>query len=297
MSTIVDSLPELDASYRMGSEAIERFRRDGHIKLSAVLTREELDAYRAHLERVVFDSPEEHHAVEQRVAGTNKNWMFVNNLWTLDPVARRFVLGRRFGRIAADLLGVDAVRLFRDQSYFKAAGGANTPWHQDAYFMPLDTERIVTFWVPLTDVTPDMAPMSYVTGSHAAGYLGTSTGDDASMDRFEDDLRRRGFRFANYRSFEPGELAIHAGMTLHASRANTSSRLREAMVLVYFADGARVAAEPPQRQDLSPQEYFAALIRRQTRAASLPGMQPGALADGDMTPLVYSRAHTGDAVA
>ena len=49
---------------------------------------------------------------------------------------------------------VEAVRLFRDQSYFKGPDGANTPWHQDAYFMPLDSEKILTMWIPLTDITP-----------------------------------------------------------------------------------------------------------------------------------------------
>jgi ectoine hydroxylase-related dioxygenase (phytanoyl-CoA dioxygenase family) len=295
MSIDIAVLPDLDDHVRPSAEAIESFHRDGHIKLSGVLTPEELEAYRVHIERAVFDSPEEHHAVEQRVAGGNKNWMFTNNLWTLDRAARQFVLSRRFARIAAELMGVDAVRLFRDQSYFKAAGGANTPWHQDAYFMPLDTQHIVTFWIPLTDITLDMAPMSYVTGSHLAGYMGTSKGDDESMDRFEEHLRAGGYRIFNYEAFVPGEIAVHAGMTLHSSRANVSSRMREVLVLVYFGDGARLAPEPPMSQDMPPQEYFATIIRREVRKTSLPGLKSGELAAGDMTPLVYRREQPGQA--
>lgn len=295
MITDLTALPDLGDHYRPSPDAIADFRRDGHVKLSAVLTPDELETYRVHIARAVLDSPEDHHAMEQRVAGTGKKWMFVNNLWTLDHAARRFVLSRRFGRIAAELMGVDAVRLFRDQSYFKAAGGANTPWHQDAYFMPLDTQHVITFWIPLTDITLDMAPMSYVTGSHLAGYLGTSNGDDESMDRFEDRLRTDGFRLANYEAFAPGEIAVHAGMTLHASRANVSSRMRQVLVLVYFGDGARLALDPPVRRDMPPQEYFASVIRRQNRRTSLPGLEPGELAAGDMTPVVYRRAASGAA--
>src|SRR4051812_25426288 len=189
----IASLPSLDATYEVAPGDIEHFRRAGHIKLAGVLTAEELAAYRPHLQRVVSDSPPEHHAMEQKVAGGGKNWMFINNTWRLDEISRQFVLNRRLGRVAAGLLGVDCVRLFRDQSYFKGPGGSNTPWHQDAYFMPLDTDAIATFWVPLTDITPDMAPMSYVTGSHASGYLGTSNGDDTSMDQFEERMRAEGF--------------------------------------------------------------------------------------------------------
>jgi hypothetical protein len=278
----------LDATYRVPEHACASFARDGHLKLTGVLGAEELAAYREPIRRAVFESKEENHAMEQKVAGASKQWLFVNNLWTLDALARRFVLSRRFGHIAAQLMGVDGVRLFRDQSYFKAPGGINTPWHQDAYFMPLDTDRIVTFWIPLTDVTPDMAPMSYVSGSHRAGYLGTSNGDDANMDEFERGLSAKGFRIENYGVFAPGDIAVHAGMTLHSSRCNTSDRMREALVIVLFADGAHVAPEPKLNKNSLPQEYYATLIRRQNRATSVPGLTPGSRADGPMTPLVYS---------
>jgi len=281
------ALPSLDATYEVAPGDLDTFRRAGHVKLPGVLEADELAAYRPHLERVVFGSPPEHHAMEQKVAGGGKHWTFINNTWQLDAISRQFVLSRRLGRVASDLLGGASVRLFRDQSYFKGPGGANTPWHQDAYFMPLATDAIVTFWVPLTDITPDMAPMSYVTGSHTRGYLGTSSGDNASMDQFEARMRAEGFGVANYQTFAAGDIAVHAGMTLHSSRTNTSDRIREAMVIVYFADGATLAPEAPLTWSTPPEEAFAALIRRQNRATSLPGLQPGQRAAGSMTPLVY----------
>jgi len=285
-----EELPDIDGSYALSPAQVEDFRHDGHIKLRGVLTPEEVEAYRPHLKRVVEEHGADTHAMEQKVAGSGKNWKFVNNLWMLDEAARQFMLSRRLGRLAADLLGVEAVRLFRDQSYFKGTNGANTPWHQDAYFMPLDTEKILTMWIPLTDITPDLAPMNYVTGSNRAGYMGTSTGDDTSMDRFEEEVRAKGFEVFNYQTFERGDVAVHSAWTLHSSRSNTSAREREALVIVYFADGARLVEDAPLPPGAPPQEFYAKLIRRQNRATSLPGIQPGGLADGAMTPLVYSRA-------
>lgn len=289
-SAMTESLPDLAGTYEISGAQIETFERDGHLKLESVFTPDEIEAYRAHLQRVVVEHSEESHAMERKVAGAGKNWKFVNNLWSLDEAARRFVLSRRLGRLAADLLGADTVRLFRDQSYFKGPGGANTPWHQDAYFMPLDTEKILTLWIPLTDITPELAPMSYVTGSHKAGYLGTSNGDDASMDRYEDEVRAKGFTLHNYETFKAGDLAAHSAWTLHSSRTNTAPQMREAMVIVYFADGARLVDESPLPAGSPPQEFYARMIRQQNRTTSLPGLSPGDLAAGPMAPVVYSRS-------
>ena len=283
-------VPPLDSAYALAPEARDSFQERGHLKLRRVLEPEEVAAYRPHLNRVVERHVGEQHAMERKVAGAGKNWRFINNLWSLDEVARRFVHSRRLARIAADLMGVDAVRLFRDQSYFKGSGGANTPWHQDSRFMPLDTTRSVTLWIPLTAITPDMAPMSYVTGSHRADYLGTSNGDDASMDAFEAEVRGKGFAVDNYNTFDAGDIAVHWASTLHSSRTNTSPLLREILVIVYFADGARVSPERPLTRQSPPSEFYATLIQRENRATSLPGLKPGELAAGAMTPLLYHRA-------
>ncbi|WP_437664959.1 phytanoyl-CoA dioxygenase family protein [Sorangium sp. So ce1182] len=282
-----EGLPELAEGNALAPGTIDDLRRDGHVKLRAIFSREEIDAYRPRLARVVERHGADSHAMERKVAGNAKGWRFVNNLWAQDDAARRFVLNRRLGRIAAELLGVEAVRVFRDQSYFKDAGGGSTPWHQDSRFMPLDTDDILTLWIPLTDITPDMAPMSYVTGSHKAGYLGTSQGDDESMDRFEEEMREKGLRISSYGSFEAGDVAAHMASTLHSSRTNASRRLREVVVIVYFADGARVSAETPLPPGAPAPEFYANIIQRQNRETSLPGCRPGDLAAGPMTPLVY----------
>jgi hypothetical protein len=38
---------------------------------------------------------------------------------------------RRLAGIAAQLMGVDSVRLYHDQALFKESGGGRTPWHCD----------------------------------------------------------------------------------------------------------------------------------------------------------------------
>lgn len=278
--------PALDGEYALSSEQIEGFERDGHVLLRGVVAPAEMAAYRPLLVEAVDHHDLERQAMERSVSGHSQGWKFVENLWRLNPVARQFVLARRFGKIAADLLGVEAVRLFRDQSYFKASGGGNTPWHQDGYFMPLDTADSVTMWIALSDVSADMATMTFVSGSHRRGYLGTSMPLDASMDEFERSLVGSGMHLANYGAMAAGDASFHTGWTLHGTRQNTSPRMREALVVVFFADGARIAM-PPVPADALPQERFAATIRQHNLDTCLPGLRPGDLAQTHMNPIVY----------
>jgi hypothetical protein len=280
------TLPDLAATYRTSRQALARFRRDGHVKLDAVFTPEEIAVYRPHLKRLV-----EHDGGAGRATkGRTPNLNVRTNLWAVDDSARRFVLSRRLGRIAADLLGVDAVRLLGDQSYFKPPRSFNTPWHQDGHAVPLDDpDRTVTLWVPLTKMTPALAPMTYLTGARKSPSVTIAGPDAASMDRFEDEMRAQGRRLVNYGTFEAGAVAAHGPWTFHSSRNNATARMREVLVIVYFADGARVARDPAPPPDADVVQLVARQARQQNAARSLPGLRPGARADGPTTPLVYRR--------
>ena len=282
----------LDSEYTLAPEKARDFQRDGHLLLRGVVTLSEIAAYRPTIVNAVTHNDREQQPMEKAVSGRSHVWKFVENLWRLDPMVQRFVLAQRFGKIAADLLGVDTVRLFRDQSYFKEPGGGNTPWHQDSYFLPLDTSQTLTLWVALSNVSPEMAPMTFVTGSHRRGYLGTSTPLEQAMDEFEQSLIEKGFELTNYGAMGSGDVSVHAGWTLHSSRMNVSDRTREALVIVYYADGARVRM-PPVPDNALPQEQFAAVIRQNNLSTSLPGLKPGDLAETDMNPIVYQRKPCG----
>lgn len=281
-------LPALTGDYAIAPDQIRSFHEDGHLRLRNVLTPEEIAAYRPAIVAAVDRHDLEQQAMEKSVSGQSQGWKFVENLWRLDPAARKFTLAKRFGKIAADLLRVDAVRLFRDQSYFKKPGGGNTPWHQDSYFMPLDTHQVVTMWVALSDVTIEMSPMIFVSGAHRRGYQGASMPNDESMDEFEQNLDAKGWQRMSYGAMVAGDASFHTGWTLHSSRENTSQQTREAMVIVYYADGARVAI-PPMPRHPTPPENFAAIIRQHNLSTCLPGLKSGDLAETLMNPIVYQR--------
>ena len=164
-------LPSLASDYSINDDAIAAYRRAGHVYLPEVVTREELAAYRPAIVEATSRYNQETRALEERDT-YGRAFLQVMNLWTKDEVVRRFVLARRFGKIAADLMGVDGVRLYHDQALFKESGGGYTPMHQDQYYWPLDTDHTITMWMPLVDLPAEVGGMRFASGSQDAGYLG-----------------------------------------------------------------------------------------------------------------------------
>ena len=105
------------------------------------------------------------------------------NLWRVDDAVRCFVFAPRFGKAAADLLGVSGVRIYHDRALFKEPGGGHTPWHQDQFSWPLDTEKTITMWMRLADLDPRVGSMTFADGSHVSGKLrGHAISDESEAE-------------------------------------------------------------------------------------------------------------------
>ena len=144
-------LPDLSAVYDVSPVQVAEFQRNGHILLPSVASSEEVAAYRS----VILAAREQFGAERTPLESRDtygKAFLKGMNLWTKDEGVRRFVLASRFARIAADLLGVEGVRIYHDQALLKEPGGGITPWHQDQHYWPLNTDNTVTMWMPLMDV-------------------------------------------------------------------------------------------------------------------------------------------------
>jgi ectoine hydroxylase-related dioxygenase (phytanoyl-CoA dioxygenase family) len=123
-----------------------------------------LEHYGREITRLTIALNTETRPLDQR--GTyDRAFLQVMNLWESSALVREFVMGRRLARIAAELLEVDGVRLYHDQSLYKEPGGGITPAHADQYYWPLATDRAVTAWIPLADVPLDQGPLAFYAGS------------------------------------------------------------------------------------------------------------------------------------
>jgi ectoine hydroxylase-related dioxygenase (phytanoyl-CoA dioxygenase family) len=267
------NLPDLQSDYPLAHAAIAQFQRDGHLLLRGVATPDEIAAYRP----VILEARDQYGAEATPLAQRDtygKAFLKGLNLWPKDERARRFVLARRFAKIAAELLGVEAVRLYHDQALLKEAGGGLTPWHQDQHYWPLATDNTVTMWIPLVDLTPEMGTMHFASGSHRNGYLGDLPISDESEIRFEQFIRERGYTKVPGTAMSAGDATFHYGWTLHGAPGNSTHRTREVMTIIWFANGTRVG--PLDNAN-----------RLRDRDRWLPGLQPGDLAASELNPLFH----------
>jgi ectoine hydroxylase-related dioxygenase (phytanoyl-CoA dioxygenase family) len=252
--------------------AVEAFRADGHVVIRDIASRALIDSCRPILESVV-------HRVsaaadrQGRIDDYSKLFTQVTNVWRIDEAAREIVFNRRFAETAARLLGVPSVRLYHDQALFKPAGAARTPWHQDRYYWPLDTELTATMWLPLVDIDEEMGPMIFATGSHRARNLGDLVISDTTDQRLASMIADRRWRTSST-LLRAGDASFHFGATIHSAGANRSSRTREVLTVIYFAAGTRATtpANDNQRADL---EVF------------LPGVRSGDEAASPLNPVLY----------
>jgi ectoine hydroxylase-related dioxygenase (phytanoyl-CoA dioxygenase family) len=268
----VTDLPSLTDDHAVAGEQVAAFRRDGHVTLRGVCTPEEVGAYREHIDAAVRRLNQEHRPLEERDT-YGRAFLQVWNIWLHDPAVAGFVLARRFAKLAADLMGVDGVRLYHDQALFKEPGGGHTPWHQDRYYWPLDTDNTVTMWMPLVDVE---AGMEFATGSHrSADMRGTRISDDSDA-HFTQMLAQTAAPISPVGPLRAGDATFHDGWMVHRAPGNQTGAMREVMTVIFFADGTRVGPvdSPERRDDLG---------------RWLPGLQPGDLAASEINPLLFRR--------
>lgn len=231
-------MSDLDSPYPLSARQVAQFRRDGFIKLRDVLSAETLARFGAEITRLTIELNTEQRPLAER-STYDRAFLQVMNLWEQSPLVGRFVMSQRLGRIAAELLEVDGVRLYHDQSLYKEPGGGITPAHADQYYWPLASDRTITAWIPLQPVPPEMGPLGFYAGSQGVSFgrdLGIS---DESEARISDNMARHGFGFASG-GFDLGEVSFHLGWTFHKAGPNTSDRPRSVMTVIYMDAAMRL---------------------------------------------------------
>ncbi len=267
-------LPDLSAPYPITQAHIDAFHRDGHVCLPDVCSSDEIAAYREVIVRTAMGAFAPQKPLEERDT-YGKAFLQTLNLRYQDEGVKQFVLARRFGQIVADLTGVDAVRIYHEQALFKEPGGGITPWHQDQYYWPLATDLAVGMWMPLVDVSMEMGPICFASGSHADGLLGQLKISDDSQDVFDNYVCEKSFP-QQQQPMQAGDATFHNAWTLHSAGSNTTATLREAMIVTFYPDGTRVAecSNPSRVNDA---EHF------------LGGRKEDEIADSEMNTVVYKK--------
>ncbi|MBL8329087.1 MAG: phytanoyl-CoA dioxygenase family protein [Rubrivivax sp.] len=266
-------MTDLDTPYTLGAEQIARFRRDGFIKLKQVLSPQALTHFGRDITRLTLELHTQSRPLAER-STYDRAFLQVMNLWEQSPQVGRFVMGRRLGRLAAELLEVAGVRLYHDQSLYKEPGGGITPAHADQYYWPLASDRTITAWIPLQAVPAEMGPLGFYAGSQGVAFgreLGIS---DESEAKISANMARHGLEFV-VSPFDLGEVSFHLGWTFHKAGANASDRPRSVMTIIYMDAAMRLlpALNAVQAND---------------RDQWCPGAREGQVIDTRKNPVIWS---------
>jgi ectoine hydroxylase-related dioxygenase (phytanoyl-CoA dioxygenase family) len=271
---VTSVVTELNEPYVLPAAARRDFDTDGFIHLAGVLSAATLAAFEPAITGKVIELNTMHLPLAERTT-YQKAFLQIENLWRHSSQVRQFVFAERLARIAAELLGVDGVRLYHDQALYKEAGGGMTPWHADQYYWPLATDRSITVWVPLQETPLEMGPLSFARGSHRFSFGRDLPISDESEAALQEALAERDFPLVQ-QPFALGDVSYHLGWTFHRAEANTTTTPRRVMTIIYIDADVAVAepANDPQRTDL---------------ATWLGNTPVGQVPDTDLNPVLYRR--------
>ncbi|SDN48380.1 Phytanoyl-CoA dioxygenase (PhyH) [Fictibacillus solisalsi] len=269
MSKPTSSSFDLDRPYPVSSNQITTFRKKGHVKLENLVNGPELAIFRPLIKQAVKQYNQEVRPLKERDT-FGQAFLQTINLWRKHESIKRFVTAKRFGKIAADLLGVNRVRLYLDQSFFKEAGGGPTPWHQDNHYMiELDPDKKVTMWMPLVDIPESLGSLSFVSSSHQQKEITLKK------------ALKNNLHIENYGKMNAGDATFHEGWILHSANRNPLPIDREVMTITYYADPAKIV-DPGDNE------------ARQTHLGTyFPNRRVGDFADTWLNPLIYDRDTDG----
>jgi ectoine hydroxylase-related dioxygenase (phytanoyl-CoA dioxygenase family) len=268
---------DLDRLYALDAGAIDFFRDNGFVRLKHVFSAEELQYYAAEITRLTLALNKQDRPLAER-STYGKAFLQITNLWEHGGAARELVFAKRLARIAAELLQVEGVRLYHDQSLMKEPGGGFTPAHADQFYWPLDSDRSVTAWIPLQAVPAEMGPIGFYAGSHRFEFgrdLGIS---DESERLITEQMEAQGFPLVDD-PFGLGEVSFHLGWTFHRAGPNRTAGPRSVMTIIYIDRDMRLAEPANRNQEID-------------RDVWCPGAEVGQVIDTPKNPVLYEHLPT-----
>jgi ectoine hydroxylase-related dioxygenase (phytanoyl-CoA dioxygenase family) len=263
---------ELETPFTLSSEQISFFRENGFIKLKKVLSPGVIQYMNKTISAEVVRLNTQHLPFEERDT-YGKAFLQIMNIWTKSPVVKEIVFSNRLARIAADLMGVDGVRMYHDQALFKEPGGGHTPWHADQYYWPLANDNTVTAWIPLQETGLELGPVEFSAGSQQLQEGRTLKISDDSEAVIQKKLTLHDFKKV-VEPFDVGEVSFHSGWVFHRAGANKTNQMRKVMTVIYMEKNMRLS-EPVNENQQADWDGWC------------PGAVVGEVIDTPLNPILY----------
>lgn len=268
-------LDELAQPYTLTNDQLRFYDTHRFIKLKQVLSAAAIACFRD----VISEQVEKMNTIKTTLQERDtygKAFLQLFNLWRENEDVRALVFSKRLGKIAADLMQVEGVRMYHDQALFKEGGGGITPWHADQYYWPLETDKTITAWIPLQETPLEMGPLEFSAGSHQIVEGRELAIGDESETLIQQRLRVTDFRHI-IEAFDLGEISFHSGWVFHRAGANTTNEMRRVMTIIYMDRDMRLKAPENKNQQNDWDTWC-------------PGAEIGEIIDTPLNPVLYEPA-------
>lgn len=244
------SVGDVDAQVREVEEAeVAAYLKQGWAVLPGLVSRDLALALLGHLKQVTgldYDElPRDHpdaQAVTARIREQGMDKMF-SMPRLQDDLVWQVAASHALGEASAQLTGIHPMRIMTDGVLCKLPDWTNaenlmngpgngtytgaTPWHQDYISMPMDRIGGIQFWMALSEITPDMGTIQYLTGSHREYPLGAvhygSNGQ--TMQDVHPELWEK-YETSPQHHLHAGDVVAHHPLVMHAAEPNRTDRLR-----------------------------------------------------------------------
>ena len=258
--------------FSVSKAEVEHFNTQGYVKIKNVFSAEQLSAFEEVLDQIVAQEKEQLPPLEERDT-YGKAFIQLGNLWEQEQRIKDFVFSKPLAHIAQQLLEVDSVRMYHDQALYKEADGGITPWHCDQQYWPLESNKTVTAWIPLTEIPIAMGPLEFSAGSQQLLEGRQIEIGDESEEKIGKLLRLTDFE-QHVSPYALGEVSFHSGWVFHRAGANTSSMMRKVMTVIYM-DGAMKLKQPENKNQERDWHRWC------------PGAEIGKVIDTPINPILY----------
>ena len=251
--------------HQLNNDQIQSYRNNGFIVVEDFLTPDELEHWRdavttAVRERGGIKIPGKDIKVGE-ADGINEDSDYyakvfdqLLNLWQTSEKVKELMLDQRIGKMAAQLAGVDGIRIWHDQALIKRPWGNPTAWHLDTPFWSFSDRKAISIWVALDNATLENGCLFFIPGSHKqTGFNKITIG--RNMDGIFDVYPELKTAKTVAAPMKAGSCSFHNGLTIHGANANMTSGFRRAMTCAYMPDGNTYNGEP----NILPDQYLQSL--------------------------------------
>ncbi|CAN5614047.1 Dot/Icm type IV secretion system effector LegD1 [soil metagenome] len=226
---------------RLSKQQIESYQENGFVVINNFLTPEELETWREAVDDAIK------HRGRQRILQREEkmdddayyNNVFVQrvNLWQDNEKIRKLMLDQRLGKMAAQLAGVEGIRIWHDQVLSKQPWANPTGWHLDNPYWSFHSRDALSIWVALDDATLENGCLYFMPGTHKlTTYQNSGIGPNIG------DLFKVYPAFAKMKAvpapMKAGSCSFHNALLAHGAGANMTPGWRRAMTCAYMPDGS-----------------------------------------------------------